>query len=184
MVLNTVQTLIGHGGTPAATTSRTLNPQFFHEPIDATTTELQIPQLHAHRQKVNTVQAAMLNMQHPQFPLHRVFFATDPGVTHRLALSLGVEGASVDTKHPTHRRDSEDLWSVIRLHELIDGANLVYRSLRLVANQAAAFSRISLSSRDCLFSLKRRFSLSASHTSTRGSDSAATQCRIVASQGS
>ena len=163
----------------AAPPGLALDPEFFHEPIDAPTTEFRVPQLHAHRQAVNAIQATMLRMQRPQFPLHGMLFATDLGVMHGLALSPGIVSTPVDAKHTTHCRDREDPRGLIRLYELVDGANFVYRSLRLVANQAAAFSRISLSSRNCLFSLRRRFSSSASDSSSRVSDSASTQCRIV-----
>lgn len=62
---------------------------------------------------------------------------------HRMqkALLPHLVGTPVDTK----RRDGKDLTGLIRLHELIDGLNLGYRSLRCIANQVAAFSRISLS---------------------------------------
>ena len=77
--------------------------------------------------------------------------------SRRSAAQPSVISAAGDPQHPAHRRHT--VIGLVRLHELEDLPGTVTVSR---ANQAAAFFRISRSSRSCRFSRRRRRSSSRS----------------------
>ena len=79
-------------------------------------------------------------MKNLQFLFHRTFFANHLSLSLSLSPPPSVVRTSVHTEHPCHRSVSKYLTGLIRLHELADGSNLGYCTLRCGANQSTTFS--------------------------------------------
>lgn len=60
MVLNAVQSMIGHSGSPDSMPGLVLDPEFFHEPVNPSTANRRISQPHADRHAVDAVVTAVL----------------------------------------------------------------------------------------------------------------------------